>query len=599
MPRKAGWDTHGLPVEIEVEKELRISGKEAIERYGVEPFVRRCLESVFRYTEEWQGFTEKLGFWIDMPDAYVTYHRSYVESVWWALSQLFARGLLYRGHKVVWWWAQGGTVLSAAEVGEGYRTVDDPSVYVRFPLEDEPDTSLLVWTTTPWTPALQQLRRGGARGALRGAPRRRAAPDRGRGPAGDPGREGRPRAAGGAQPGGERAGRPALPPALRLVRGAPGGGPVACGGRRLRGARLGDRHRARGPGLRRGGLRAAPTAAGGRPGPAPALRRAPGWRLRSGGGRRRLRRALGEGGRPRSDPRAAGPRAALARRAGPPRLPLLRALRRRSADPVRAARLVHPHHRPRRRLPGQQRPHPVAARAHPRRALRRLPAQQHRLGGVPRALLGHAPQRLGERRDRQHGGAGFGAGDPGPQPGRLRGLRARPGRGSLHLRAPDGAQALDRRGDLDPRGRARHLSSGARGDRRLVRLGLDALRPVGLSAPGRRGVRAELPRRLHLRGHRPDPGLVQLAALDLHSALPGARQAPPLQELHRAGPRGRPQRQEGVEEQGQLHAAGSDPGPGAAAVRRGGGSGAAGARLRPRGPGGLRGPSTSPATRPG
>ena len=151
VPRRAGWDTHGLPVEIEVEKELRISGKDAIERYGVEPFVRRCLESVFRYTGEWQAFTEKLAFWLDMDDAYVTYHQSYVESVWWALSRLFERDLLYRGHKVVWWWAQGGTVLSAAEVGEGYRTVDDPSIYVRFPLADEPDASLLVWTTTPWT----------------------------------------------------------------------------------------------------------------------------------------------------------------------------------------------------------------------------------------------------------------------------------------------------------------------------------------------------------------------------------------------------------------------------------------------------------------
>jgi isoleucyl-tRNA synthetase len=151
VPRRAGWDTHGLPVEIEVEKELRISGRDAIVDYGVEPFVRRCLESVFRYTEEWKSFTEKLAFWIDTDDAYVTYHQSYVESVWWALSQLFERDLLYRGHKVVWWWAQGGTVLSAAEVGEGYRSVDDPSVYVRLPLADEPDTSLLVWTTTPWT----------------------------------------------------------------------------------------------------------------------------------------------------------------------------------------------------------------------------------------------------------------------------------------------------------------------------------------------------------------------------------------------------------------------------------------------------------------
>jgi isoleucyl-tRNA synthetase len=151
VPRRAGWDTHGLPVEIEVEKELRISGREAIVAYGVEPFVRRCLDSVFRYTEEWRSFTEKLGFWLDLDDAYVTYHQSYVESVWWALSRLFEQGLLYQGHKVVWWWAQGGTVLSAAEVGEGYRPVDDPSLYVRLPLRDEPGTSLLVWTTTPWT----------------------------------------------------------------------------------------------------------------------------------------------------------------------------------------------------------------------------------------------------------------------------------------------------------------------------------------------------------------------------------------------------------------------------------------------------------------
>ncbi|MBW1844774.1 MAG: isoleucine--tRNA ligase, partial [Deltaproteobacteria bacterium] len=151
VPRRAGWDTHGLPVEIEVEKELRISGKEAIVAYGVEPFIRRCLDNVFIYTEEWTQLTDKLAFWLDVENAYVTYHQSYVESVWWALSELFKKDLLYRGHKVVWWWAQGGTVLSAAEVGEGYKTVDDPSVFVRFPLRDDPQTSLLVWTTTPWT----------------------------------------------------------------------------------------------------------------------------------------------------------------------------------------------------------------------------------------------------------------------------------------------------------------------------------------------------------------------------------------------------------------------------------------------------------------
>ncbi|HEY3235510.1 MAG TPA: class I tRNA ligase family protein, partial [Polyangiaceae bacterium] len=149
--RKGGWDTHGLPVEVEVEKELRIHGKAAIEEFGVEPFVRRCIESVFRYTAEWERQTERLGFWVSLDDAYVTYHKSYVESVWWALSELFKKGLLYKGHKVVWWWAQGGTALSAGEVGWGYRTVDDPSAYVLLPLLDEPETALVVWTTTPWT----------------------------------------------------------------------------------------------------------------------------------------------------------------------------------------------------------------------------------------------------------------------------------------------------------------------------------------------------------------------------------------------------------------------------------------------------------------
>jgi isoleucyl-tRNA synthetase len=149
--RKAGWDTHGLPVEVEVCKEMGIHSKEEIETFGVEPFIRKCLESVWRYTKQWEQLTERLGFWIHLDEAYVTYHQSYVESVWWALKQLFDRGLLYRGHKIVWWWAQGGTALSSGEVGQGYREVADPSVYVRFPLLDQADVDLLVWTTTPWT----------------------------------------------------------------------------------------------------------------------------------------------------------------------------------------------------------------------------------------------------------------------------------------------------------------------------------------------------------------------------------------------------------------------------------------------------------------
>jgi len=153
--RKAGWDTHGLPVEVEVCKELGIHSKEEIEAYGIEKFIQLCQQSVWRYMQEWRRLTERLGFWVDLDAAYVTYHQSFVESVWWSLKNLFDRGLLYQGHKIVWWWAQGGTALSAGEVGQGYRQVADPSVYVEFILVDDQgkntDESLLVWTTTPWT----------------------------------------------------------------------------------------------------------------------------------------------------------------------------------------------------------------------------------------------------------------------------------------------------------------------------------------------------------------------------------------------------------------------------------------------------------------
>ncbi len=151
VPRRAGWDTHGLPVEVEVEKELGISGREAIEAYGVEAFSRQCIDSVFKYIGEWQKMTERIGFWVDFDSAYVTFHKSYVESVWWALSEMFNKGLLYQGYKVVWWWPQGGTALSAGEVGQGYKKLDDPSVMIRFPAVGEDNTSFLAWTTTPWT----------------------------------------------------------------------------------------------------------------------------------------------------------------------------------------------------------------------------------------------------------------------------------------------------------------------------------------------------------------------------------------------------------------------------------------------------------------
>ncbi len=149
--RKAGWDCHGLPVELEIERELGISSKEDIERYGIDRFNARCRESVFTYIDEWNRLTERVGFWIDTDEAYVTLSDDYIESVWWSLSQVYARGLLEEGHKVVPYCPRCGTALSSHEVAQGYRDVVDPSVYVRFPVEDAESVSLLAWTTTPWT----------------------------------------------------------------------------------------------------------------------------------------------------------------------------------------------------------------------------------------------------------------------------------------------------------------------------------------------------------------------------------------------------------------------------------------------------------------
>ncbi len=149
--RKAGWDTHGLPVELEVERELGISGKPDIEAYGVAEFIERCRTSVFRYQKEWETVTERIGFWLDLEDAYITYTPAYVESVWWAIKKIWDRGLLYKGHKVVPYCPRCGTSLSSHEVAQGYQDAEDPSVFVRFPVVDEEHTSLLVWTTTPWT----------------------------------------------------------------------------------------------------------------------------------------------------------------------------------------------------------------------------------------------------------------------------------------------------------------------------------------------------------------------------------------------------------------------------------------------------------------
>jgi isoleucyl-tRNA synthetase len=151
VTRIAGWDTHGLPVEIEVEKELNLSGKKAIEAHGVEAFNARCRESVFRYKDDWEALSDRIGYWLDYDRPYITCTPAYVESVWWLLRQLADKGLLVRGHRVLPYCPRCGTVLSSHELALGYEDITSNSVYVTFPLEGTPDRQLLVWTTTPWT----------------------------------------------------------------------------------------------------------------------------------------------------------------------------------------------------------------------------------------------------------------------------------------------------------------------------------------------------------------------------------------------------------------------------------------------------------------
>ena len=151
VPRKAGWDTHGLPVELEVEKALGLNGKDQIEEYGVEPFIKKCKESVWKYEKMWEDFSGSVGFWADMENPYVTYHDDYIESEWWALSELWKKGLLYKGFKIVPYCPRCGTPLSSAEVSQGYKTVKERSAIARFKVKGEENTYFLVWTTTPWT----------------------------------------------------------------------------------------------------------------------------------------------------------------------------------------------------------------------------------------------------------------------------------------------------------------------------------------------------------------------------------------------------------------------------------------------------------------
>ena len=149
--RKAGWDTHGLPVELEVEKQLGMDGKQDIERYGIEPFIKKCKESVWKYKHEWEVMSDRIGYWADMKDPYITYDDKYIESVWWALRQIADKGLLYKGYKIVPYCPRCGTALSSHEVAQGYRDVEEKSVFVKFAAKGREGVYFLAWTTTPWT----------------------------------------------------------------------------------------------------------------------------------------------------------------------------------------------------------------------------------------------------------------------------------------------------------------------------------------------------------------------------------------------------------------------------------------------------------------
>ena len=149
--RKAGWDTHGLPVELEVEKLLGLDGKDQIEQYGIEPFIKECKKSVWKYKGEWERMSERVGYWADMENPYITYDNNYIESEWWSLKKIAEKGLLYKGHKIVPYCPRCGTALSSHEVSQGYKEVKERSAVVRFKVVGQDNTYIYAWTTTPWT----------------------------------------------------------------------------------------------------------------------------------------------------------------------------------------------------------------------------------------------------------------------------------------------------------------------------------------------------------------------------------------------------------------------------------------------------------------
>ena len=547
------------------------------------------MASVFRYIRDWEEMTSRIGHWVDLDHAYVTYRRSYVESVWWALAELQRKGLLYRGEKVVWWWAQGGTALSSAEVGLGYREVDDPAVYVTLPLVDDPGLSLVVWTTTPWTlPSnlYSAVRPGTDYVEVEDTP-----------PGGEPRRL--VLAAALREDLAGRLGRP-----LRVLRTFAGEELV---GRRYRPPfdDFWNRHHALEGRLPGGGS-------------VPAF-----WRvlaadfveLDQGTGLVHEAPAFGEVDHDLHKKTVAAyenadeiplPCAVGVDGCFTAEVPWLAGQWVKHADKeiVRrlreSGRLIHSetirHEYP---FCWRSDQDPLIQYARPAWFIRTtakkdaalansgavnwLPEhiKEGRFGDFLRNNVDWALSRerfwgtplniwINDETGRMEAPASV-AEIEAKNPGRLRRLPRSAERTTRTRPRPHGAQALGGRGDLDPPGRARRLPPGPRGHRLLVRLRGHALRAVGIPAPKPRPVPQILPRRLHHRGGGPDPRLVLLAADDLDPALrrgnlrpardSGAGGAPPLPLLPGARPRHRPRGPEGVQVARQLHPAGRGRSP--------------------------------------
>ncbi len=487
VPRKAGWDCHGLPVELEVEREIGTKTKRDIEAFGIAEFNRLCRESVQRYVDEFERQTERLGFWIDTDDAYWTMDTEYIESVWWSLKQLHARGLLVEADRIATYCPRCGTPLSDAEVAMGYAEVEDPSVYVGFRVREAPDeslvgASLLGWTTTPWTlvsnaglavapdaPYVVVERDGDRLGARRVS--------QGGGAAGRiPSSVGPCRAPRWSERGTSRCTRTSR-------------APIASS------RRTSSRWR-----TARAIVHMAPAFG------APDLEVgiAQGWPVfkpLDGEGRFTdeapsfVRGMFFKDADPVDHRGPALARVAAARRDDHAHLSPVLAMRH-AADLHGADLLVHPHHRGEGPAPRRERGGGVVPGAHQARPVRRLAFEQRRLGALARAILGHPPADLALPEPPRHGDR-IPRGALGPRGSRRdRGRPASPGDRRGHVRVPR----------VRPR-----CDAPARGDRHVVRLGSDAVRAVGLPPRARtraRSVRGALPRRFHRRGDRPDARLV-------------------------------------------------------------------------------------------